>query len=164
MLIRRIVAFRSAETCVQRSPAYRRAEGVSPPRRQCVLKLTSKYPSRWAHAAPLAFGQTPRCRQAQNDPDLPYLRRFAIPPLFHPPASQQWLSQPQEFRLPAPGNPWPRNAPNRSANSAQSSISETSLQLTAVVFPKQSCCRNSPNSQNGMNQAFNAVSRLKSQR
>ncbi len=56
--------------------------GVSPPR--CCSRpdygVFSKSPSRWAHAAPLAFEQTPRCHQAKNDPNLPYLRRFAIPP------------------------------------------------------------------------------------
>ena len=37
-----IVAFRSAETYVQRSPAHRQAEGVSPPRRPYLLLFTSK--------------------------------------------------------------------------------------------------------------------------
>ena len=161
--MQKIGAFRSVETCVQRSPADRRAKGVSPPRRQCVLKFTSKFSSRWAHAAPLAFGQTTRGDQTKKAP-APHIPAASPSHSLHPPLSQRPLSQPQEFRLPAPGNRCPRNRPNRSANSAQSSISENSLRITAVVFPKQSCCRNSPNSQNGMNQAFKAVSGLKSQR
>jgi hypothetical protein len=56
--IPRIVAFRSAETYVQRSSTNRRAEG-SPPGRLYLCSLQSDS-SRWAHAAPLAFAQTPR--------------------------------------------------------------------------------------------------------
>ena len=51
----KIVAFRSAETYVQCSPAHRRAERVKPPRHLYLLMVTSKFSSRWAHAAPLAF-------------------------------------------------------------------------------------------------------------
>ena len=59
-----IVAFRYADTCVQRSPAHRRAEGVNSPRRLCLLMFSSKLSSWWADAAPLAFGEAPRCHQA----------------------------------------------------------------------------------------------------
>ena len=63
----KIVAFRSAETCVQRSPAHRRtdgsppryffgrAQGVSTPRRPCLLTITSQCSSPWAEAATLSF-------------------------------------------------------------------------------------------------------------
>ena len=55
VLVPGIVAFRSAETCVQRSAAHRRAEGVNPPRPLFTLVHTSKSLSRSADNARLTI-------------------------------------------------------------------------------------------------------------
>jgi hypothetical protein len=50
--------------------------------------FSSKLSSRWADAAPLAFGETRRCDQAKNAPDLPRKHRFAKPALSRPSKNQ----------------------------------------------------------------------------
>jgi hypothetical protein len=75
VFLQKRVAFRSAETCVQRSPAYRRAEGVSPPRRQWVLKFTSKFS--------VSVGSR-RAARLRTDDSLPSSTKRPGPPISPP--------------------------------------------------------------------------------